>query len=104
MVPSPTAFIHCLTASAINSGLVRTDLGRNAPDDEQLRQHIDHVNRVELPLHPDRMALTAELVDDVQRPVGPSIIRPIMDEPSNSLDFGNAPKLMANLREFKKID
>ncbi len=60
--------------------VVRADIGWNATQDEQVRQDIDHIGRVELALYPDGQAFATELVDDIQRTEGPSILRPVMNE------------------------
>jgi hypothetical protein len=41
-------------------------VARDAAQDEQVRQHVDHVGRLELAPHPDRQALTGKLIDHVQ--------------------------------------
>ena len=41
-------------------------MARHAAQDEQIRQHVDHVDGLELPGDPDRQALVGELVDDVE--------------------------------------
>jgi hypothetical protein len=58
--------------------VVREDVSRNATDDEQVRQGINHIHRVELSLHPDRKTLPAELVDDVQCSISPAVFRSMM--------------------------
>ena len=60
--------------------VIRSDVGRNTPDDEQVGQGINHIRRVELPLHPDRQAFAAELIDYVQRSVGTPVFRSVMHE------------------------
>ena len=60
--------------------VVRSDVGRNTADDEQVGQGINHIRRVELSLHPDRQAFATELIDDVQRSVGTPVFRSVMHE------------------------
>ena len=60
--------------------VIRSDVGRDTPDDEQVGQGINHIRRVELPLHPDRQAFAAELIDYVQRSVGTPVFRSVMHE------------------------
>ena len=60
--------------------VIRSYVGRNTPDDEQVGQGINHIRRVELPLHPDRQAFAAELIDDVQRSVGSPVFCSVMHE------------------------
>jgi hypothetical protein len=40
-----------------------------ASQDEQVREHIDHISGLELAAHPDGQALMRELVDHIQHPV-----------------------------------
>ena len=40
--------------------VVGADVGWDTSNDEQIGQGVDHVRRVQLPLHADRQALTAE--------------------------------------------
>ena len=42
--------------------------------------NVDDVNRLELAIHPDGQALVCELVDDVEHPEFPSLVRAIFDE------------------------
>lgn len=53
--------------------------GRTAQD-EQVRQDIDDVGRVELAIDPDRQTLPGELVDDVEHAELPAIVRSALDE------------------------
>ena len=48
--------------------------------DEQVREHVDDVDRAQLPVHPDRQALAGELVDDVGHAVLPSVVGAALDE------------------------
>lgn len=41
-------------------------MARHAAQNEQVRQNVDDVGRVELATDPDRQALPSELVDDVE--------------------------------------
>ena len=60
--------------------VVGMDVGRNAAHEEWVGQHIDDVGRGELAPHPDRQALTGELVQDVEHAKGASIMGPVMHE------------------------
>ena len=60
--------------------IVRTNVPRHAAQDEEVGQHVDHINRLQPPGHADRQALVRELVDHVEHPVLPSIVRAIFDE------------------------
>lgn len=48
--------------------------------DEQVRQGVDDIGRVELARDPDRQALPGELVDDVEHAELPAIVRPALDK------------------------
>ncbi len=52
----------------------------HAAQDEQVRQGIDHRGRIELPVDPDRQALSGEFVDDVEHSELPPVVRPALDE------------------------
>ena len=60
--------------------VIRSDVGRNTPDDEQVGQGINQIRRVKRPLHPDRQALAAEPINGVQRSVGSPIFCSVMHE------------------------
>jgi len=60
--------------------VVGADVGWDTSNDEQIGQGVDHVRRVQLPLHADRQALTAELVDDVQCSIGSTVFCSMMDK------------------------
>jgi hypothetical protein len=47
--------------------IVGTNVGGNAPQDEQIRQHVDDIDRLEPPGYPNSQALVGELVDDVEQ-------------------------------------
>jgi hypothetical protein len=47
--------------------IVGTDMARNATQDEEVRQDVDDIGRLQSPVDPDRQALAGELVDDVSR-------------------------------------
>ena len=80
-VRAPTAAIHLGTASATNSGpVVGPDIGRDAAQDEQIRQDIDDVGRRRLAPDPDCQALPGELVQEVERAKGPPVMGPMMHE------------------------
>lgn len=48
---------------------VRTDMARYALQDEQIRERVDHVDRLELAGHADRPAFVPERIDHVQHPI-----------------------------------
>lgn len=60
--------------------VVGTDEGRGPSQDEQIRQHVDHVDGVEFPLHPDHQALLGVFIDKVQRSEDPAIMGSVMNE------------------------
>ncbi len=53
---------------------------RHTAKAEQIREHVDHVERLQLASDPDGQALMRELLNDVEHPNPPSIIRAILDE------------------------
>ncbi len=53
---------------------------RHTAQDEQVRQGVDDVGRVELASDADRQALPGELVDDVEHTELPAIVGPTLDE------------------------
>ena len=60
--------------------VVASDERRGASQDEQVGERVDHVGRVQLPLHLDRQAFPAGLVENVQRPERPAVVSAAMDE------------------------
>src|SRR5690242_441503 len=52
----------------------------NATQDEQVREHVDDLDRGALPAHSDDQAFTHELVNDVEHPELAAILRAILDE------------------------
>src|SRR3954463_2938575 len=60
--------------------VVGADVLRHAAQDEQVREHVDDVDRAQLAADPDCQALTGELVDDVEHAVLPSVVGPVLDE------------------------
>ena len=60
--------------------VVRSDEGWNATQDEQVRQHVYDVCRVELAVYPDCQTFTAMLVQNVQCPEDFSIVGSVMDK------------------------
>ena len=53
---------------------------RHPAQDEQVREHVDDVDGLELASDPDGQALVGELVDDVEHAEPPSVVRPVLDE------------------------
>ncbi len=60
--------------------IVRADGRWCAAGDEQIRQHVDHLGRAQLAPHPDRQALAAELIDDVEGAELAALACAILDE------------------------
>ena len=60
--------------------VVRTDVGRRATHDEQIRQNIDDIDRGELPADTDRQALAGVLVEHVQCSERTPVAGAMMDE------------------------
>ena len=52
----------------------------NAPQDEQVGQNVDHIDRLELAGDTDRQTFVAELVEHVEHPVLATIVGAILDE------------------------
>src|SRR5215210_7096884 len=55
-------------------------MARYATQDEQIREHVDHVNGLELARDLDRQALVRELVDDVEHSDLATVMRARLDE------------------------
>ena len=55
-------------------------MSRHPAQNEEIGQHIDHVDGLQLARHPDRQALMRELVQDVKHAILPSIMRAVLDE------------------------
>ena len=53
---------------------------RHAAQDEQVREHVDDVDRAQLAAHTNCQALAGELVDDVEHAVLASVVRAVLDE------------------------
>src|SRR5205814_8991985 len=60
--------------------VVRPDVRRHSARDEQVGQHVDHVDGLQLARHPDCQALVRELVEDVEHAILPSVVRAILHE------------------------
>lgn len=60
--------------------VVGTNMGGNAPQNEQVGKHVDDINGLQLPLDADGDAFPRELVDHIEHPDFPAIVRPILDE------------------------
>ncbi len=52
----------------------------HAARDEEIRQHIDDVERLQLSFDADGYALVRELVDDIEHPVLPPLMGAVFDE------------------------
>ncbi len=52
----------------------------HAAQDEQIGQHVDDIDGVQLPVDPNGQTFVRKLVDDVQHPVFPSLMRAILDK------------------------
>ena len=53
---------------------------RDAAPDEQIREHVNDVDSLELTRHPDGETLVGELVDDVKHAKFPAIVGTILDK------------------------
>ena len=55
-------------------------MARNAAQDEEIGQHVDDIDRLQLAGNPDRQAFAAELVDHVEHSIFPSIVGAVLDK------------------------
>ena len=53
---------------------------RHAACDEEIREHVDDVDRFQLPLDADGDALMRELINDIEHPVLPPFMGAVFDE------------------------
>jgi hypothetical protein len=60
--------------------IIRADVSWNPTQDEQIRQGVDNVGRVQLSLHLDRQAFAAMLIKDIERPERFAFIGAAMDK------------------------
>src|ERR1022692_1649624 len=60
--------------------VVGPDVARNATQNEQIGQHINHIDGLELSGDPDRQAFMGELVDHVEPSIFPSIVGAVLDQ------------------------
>src|SRR3712207_7463943 len=58
--PRSTLFPY---TTLFRSAIVGADVARQPAQDEQVREHIDDVDRLELAIHPDGQALVRELIE-----------------------------------------
>jgi hypothetical protein len=55
-------------------------VARHATQDEEIGQHIDHIDGLELAGDPDRQAFVGKLIDHIEHAIFPSIVGPILDK------------------------
>lgn len=60
--------------------VIRADIRWDAPQDEEIRQGIDHIRWLELPTDPDRKTFSRELVNNVQHSILPPIMRTVFNK------------------------
>src|SRR5262249_51326999 len=60
--------------------VVGPDVGGNAPQDEEVGQNVDHIDRLELAGDTDRQAFMAELVEHVEHPILASLVGAVLDK------------------------
>src|ERR1700730_632235 len=60
--------------------IVGTDMAGNTAQDEQIREHVDDVDRLEPARYPNGQALVGELVDDVEHAELAPIMGTLLDE------------------------
>src|SRR5216684_2956992 len=70
--------LHCL-GDELRS-VVGPDVNGNAPQDEEVGQNIDHIDRLELAGDTDRQTFMGELVEHVEHPILATIVGAILDE------------------------
>jgi hypothetical protein len=61
--------------------IVGPNVARHTTQDEEIGQHIDDIDGLELAGDPDRQAFAGEFVDDIEHAIFPSIVG---DRPSNT--------------------
>src|SRR6185295_6811490 len=77
---APTAVIHLCTALATNSGPLSDRMWPGTPQDEQVREHVDDVDGLQLAIHPDGQTLVREFIDHIEHPELASIVGAVLDE------------------------
>src|SRR5918997_376420 len=60
--------------------VVGADVARHTAQDEQIREHVDHVDGLQLSADADGQALARELVDHLEQAVFPSIMGAVLDK------------------------
>ena len=60
--------------------IVGPDVARDAAQDEEIGQHVDHIDGLELAGNPDRQTFMGELVDHIEHSIFPSIVGAVLDE------------------------
>src|SRR5437867_8448904 len=60
--------------------VVGADVSGNAPQDEEVGQNVDHIDRLELAGDMDRQAFMAELVEHVEYPIPASVMGAVLDK------------------------
>ena len=60
--------------------VVGPDVSGNAPQDEEVGQNVDHIDRLELAGDTDRQAFMGELVEHVEHPILASVMGAVLDE------------------------
>ena len=80
-VLAPTAVDPVLTALAMElRPVVGPNMARNTAEDEEVRQNVDDIRRVEPASDPDAEAFVRELVNHIQHPDFASIVGAIFHE------------------------
>jgi hypothetical protein len=81
-VPSPSTAVKlqsCWPTLTARCGyefqsVVGADVSGSAPQDEEVGQNVDHIDRLELAGDTDRQAFMAELVEHVEYPIPASVM------------------------------
>ena len=55
-------------------------MARHTAQDEEIGQHIDHIDGLELAGPPDRQTFMGELINDIKHSIFPSIVGAVFDE------------------------
>ena len=60
--------------------IVRTNMGGDAAQDEEVGKHVDNIDCLQLSLAPDGDAFPRELINHVEHADFPAVVRPVLDK------------------------
>ena len=60
--------------------IVRTNMGGDAAQDEEVGKHVDNIDCLQLSLDPDGDAFPRELINHVEHADFPAVVRPVLDK------------------------